>query len=152
MVKIILISGLQKWRKMSEEYEDNFRVNVFRDKETLNVTKEIWYHADGKMGRVGGPAFQEFNRVNGMKVKEVYYSGDMVHRPEKDGPASRKWDAETGNLIYEEYAQYGKTNRSDGKPACISYDKNTGQIRETEFFKNDEEINPVTGNPIWEPH
>lgn len=134
---------------MDNEYLDEYSVRVFRDKETLNITREYWNLKDGPPSRIGGPAYQEFDPATGKKISETYYLDGMVHRAEEQGPACRKWDVKTGNLVYEAYSVYGKTHRSDGKPAVINYHPETGELTEQEFYIRGEEIDPDTGEPVW---
>lgn len=126
---------------MTDEYENSYSVSVFRDKETLNVTKEFWKQENGQLGRVGGPTIQKFDPITGNRISAQYYLRNMIHRDEEEGPAVQKWDSD-GNLLYEEYAQYGETNRSGNRPACIHYDPKTGEVTRTEFFKNNVEVEP----------
>lgn len=135
---------------MKNEYKDTYTVKVFRDKETNNVTQETWYDEHGKRHRINAPAFQSFDPKTGKMIEAWYYLHGMLHRDEKDGPAIQCWDAETGNLVYEEYKQYSKGNRSGGKPAVVSYDPKTGEITEARYMDNGVDIDPKTGQPLWD--
>lgn len=124
---------------MDDEYFEEHTVRTYYDKITSNKTRRICIK-DGDLHCKDGPAQEIFDPVSGTKISEEYHIGGWLHRPESEGPAASYWDAETGHLVYEEYNQYGNTNRSGNLPAITYYDRRTGEITHTEFHVNGEEV------------
>lgn len=146
----IFLTLNRKARGMNDVYEDIYWVEIERDRKTNNVTLELWRNKNGEFCRINGPAEQRFDPISGQKIKEVYRFRGQIHREEEDGAAVTYWDAKTGNITHEEYGQYGVCNRSNGQPALVDYDANSGEIINAHYVVEGVDIDPKTGEPLWD--
>lgn len=108
------------------------------------------------------------------RVHELYLLDDKCHR--EDGPAASVRDAGTGDLIAEFWCRNGEVHREngpaaiyfsadgkveeerwfrngrlfrDGGPATVTYDPETGQVRDAGWWRDGERLSLTLSRWLW---
>ena len=89
------------------------------------------YYKDGKLHRIGGPAYKLYYANSKAIGIELYCIEGKKHR--EDGPAYISY-YEDGQISSEQYYKNGKLHREDG-PAVIKNNDN-GSIKEELYYQN----------------
>ncbi len=98
---------------MTRDINETYEVSIDRNPKTQHKTFEIWRDLDGRLHRPDDlPAATLYNSENGVAERTEYWQCGLRHRT--CGPAIVEFDAETGNVLKEEYYMYGQ--RVSGTP------------------------------------
>lgn len=89
---------------MSDNFKENYTVEVEYDEKTGHRTRECWF-IDGALHRLGAPAVRKFNRHTGSTIQEEFWENGERHC--SYGPAVITRDENTGSIIQTAYYTRG---------------------------------------------
>jgi len=115
---------------MNNKRTEAYSVEIVRNVETGNVERESWT-VDGRLNRIGFPAYQEFDPETGVLTVAGYYQFGLPER--EDGPFEQHWDPKTGVCILERYCRGGKEHRDNDLPSTIRRDAKSGKVIEENY-------------------
>ncbi len=154
----------------NKQGNDRFSVDVEIDQNTGHVIRETWRNSSGQVDRLGDrPAMSTYCPTTGVTVGQTWFCNGKQHR-DNDKPAILRFDAATGNetlraywiddrphrlgdapaaiyssasgsVMSEQFALFGMFHRTNG-PAKIDYDEHTGDVTLTEYWVNDQKVEP----------
>lgn len=123
-----------------------FKIFQFFDPETNLLTEERWEDEKGNTSRVdGGPAMREWDAVTGKLVYELWYRDDVPHRLAQ--PAKIFYASDGQTILATEWYHHGRRHRLDG-PAVIEIDGTSGTHSKSEWWINDQQVDPRTKSPL----
>jgi len=118
----------------------------YRIEEDGPVYTELWL-LDDRPHREDGPACILRRTADGAVGFELWYREGRLHRD--DGPAALHYDFATGRVIEAHYFRGGAPARDDGGPESLTFDAQTGQLREAAWREDDEAHRLALTRWLW---
>ena len=118
----------------------------YRIEEDGPVYTELWL-LDDRPHREDGPACILRRTSDGAVGFELWYREGRLHR--HDGPAALHYDFESGRVTQAHYFRDGVPARDDDGPESLSFDPQTGRLRDAVWRDGDEAQRLALKRWLW---